>query len=429
MTKQLKGIKLSRVDLFPKLNLMLNMNKFSIAKNPIFIPKITQGETLFVNSSFSPVFLMDGHIVAFFHKPAINVSKKCKILIIDPVTNYLIFKHYKRKKSFKKLPYSPKDPFKVEDLLIDENLRMNGLVKPVIDYQTNNNAGIIILPYLFTESATNVKFGLNLTLISDSLKYLSNKKIKKPVFAMINIGSSVLEDPKTLNFIIERYDDDFGENIKGYFIMLDKFDDREANKDSLTGLAYLAFQLSRKKDVFVLRIGSFGEILSAIGASGFSSGLFGGETFSEESLRKELGGYGRSPTKWTYIPEFFNYLNVDEIKRINYKCSCPACRGLIAKGFNSKKEHYLYNRASNMKKLSNLTRDKRISLMKFRLENGIQLATSCNNKYTVSIKTKHLKKWYDVLDSAKNFAYRDEQKKKEVNLDKMIHEARAKKKK
>lgn len=405
------------------------MAKFSIIKNPIFIPKIGQAESSLVDPSFGPAFLMDAHIVDTYKVPAKEVAKRSKIFIIDPVTNYFIYKHYRKKKTLKNLSYSPSSPFKVDDLIIDEKLRMNKLIKPVIDFQIKNKAGTLILPYLFTKEATNVKFSLNLSLISDSLKYIAKEKISKPIFAMINMGTEILEDPKILNYIIERYDDDFGQKINGYFIILDDFDARKANKNILLGLAYLVFQLSRNKDVFILKMGSFGEILCAIGASGFSSGLFGGESFSEKSLREESKGFGRSPSQWIYVPEFLNYLKDEKLKRIGYSCSCPECKGSIAKNLNSKKRHFLHNRTKRVSRFVGLSRDKRISLMKAILEKGISIAKAYTKKHHLLIEKNHLEKWHEVLTSAENFDYRDEQKKKEINLDKLIHEARAKKKK
>ena len=70
--------------------------------------------------------------------------------------------------------------------------------------------------------------------------------------------------------------------------MIDQFDNKKASDEALHGLAHLVFQLLKnKKDVFVLKIGAFGEILSAIGASGFSGGLARGESFYEEGFRKK----------------------------------------------------------------------------------------------------------------------------------------------
>ncbi len=303
-------------------------------QTPIFIPKPTGQEAAFTELSLKyPAFLMDAHIVSRNVVPAKKIAEACDVFVIDPVTNHFVEKVYLTKPSFQKLPYAPKEPFKVEDLLSNESLRVEKLVIPTIEYQTSQNTGLIILPYLFSESPDDTKFGINLSMISDSLKYSRDKKIAKPLFAMINIGSGVLNHPRILNYIIERYDDDFDSKIQGYFIMIDQFDNKRASVEALHGLAHLVFQLLKnKKDVFVIKIGAFGEILSAIGASGFSSGLATGESFYEEGLREKATGFGRPISKWSYISELFNYVNDEAIKRTDYKCSCNPDRYLFQKG-------------------------------------------------------------------------------------------------
>jgi hypothetical protein len=396
-------------------------------QTPIFIPKPTGQEAAFADLGLKyPAFLMDAHIVSRNVAPAKKIADACDVFIIDPVTNHFVEKVYLTKPSFKKLSYAPAEPFKVEDLLSNESLRIEKLVIPTIEYQTSKNTGLIILPYLFSESPDDTKFGINLSMISDSLKYAREKKISKPLFAMINIGSGVLNHPRILNYIIERYDDDFDSKIQGYFIMVDQLDNKRASDESLHGLAHLVFQLLKhKKDAFVLKIGAFGEILSAIGASGFSSGIATGESFYEEGLREKATGFGRPISKWSYIPELFNYVNDEAIKRTDYKCSCSACNGSIPVDIFSKKAHFLHRRMDTMATLQKNDRIKRIDLMRARLEEAIKLASHYNKKHALALEVNHLINWRNVLESAKHWTHEDDQDKKSVDLDKLIHEARA----
>lgn len=399
-------------------------------QTPIFIPKPTGQEAAFANLGLKyPAFLMDAHIVSRNVAPAKKIADACDVFVIDPVTNHFVEKVYLTKPSFKKLPYAPKEPFKVEDLLSNESLRVEKLVIPAIEYQASQNTGLIVLPYLFSESPDDTKFGINLSMISDSLKYARDKKIAKPLFAMINIGSGVLNHPRILNYIIERYDDDFDSKIQGYFIMVDQLDNKRASDEALHGLAHLVFQLRKnKKDVFVLKIGAFGEILSAIGGSGFSSGLATGESFYEEGLREKATGFGRPISKWSYIPELFNYVNDEAIKRTDYKCSCPVCNGMIPADIFSKKAHFLHRRMSTMTTLQKYDRTKRIDLMRARLEDAVKLASHYNKKHALALDVNHLLNWRNVLESAKHWAHESDQDKKSVDLDKLIHEARAQRK-
>lgn len=407
------------------------MKDSPLLKSPIFIPKLTGQEGAFVDLDLKySACLMDAHIVSRFSTPAEKISKACDVFIVDPITNYFVEIGYLQKPTICNLPYSPKEPFRVEDLYRGEVMRVEEMVIPSIEYQINNNADVIILPYLFADDSEHTRFGVNLNLISDGIKYARDKKIKKPLFAMLNMGGVVLSQPRILNYIIERYDDDYGNNIHGYFITMGRdFVHKGASDESLHGLAHLAFQLTKnKKQVFVLRIGAFGEILSAIGADGFSSGIDRGESFDEEGLREKSSNFGRDISKWTYVPELFNHVNDEAIKRTNYKCNCKSCGGSLPKDVFSKKAHFLYRRMETMNELRKLGRTKRIGLMKARLEEAIKLASHYNEKYTLSLQVNHLINWRNVLESAQHWTHDDSQSKKSVDLDQLIHEARSKRK-
>ncbi|GAF87391.1 unnamed protein product, partial [marine sediment metagenome] len=199
---------------------------------------------------------------------------------------------------------------------------------------------------------------------------------------------------------------------------------------ALRGLAHLVFQLSKNnKSVFVLKIGAFGEILSAIGATGFSSGLAGGESFHEEGLREKLSGYGRPINKWTYVSELFSYVNDEAIKRTDYKCNCLTCNGLLPGNAFSKKAHFLRRRMDTMKSLQKIDRPKRINFMLSRLEKSIKLASHYNKKHALLLSTDHLIKWRNVLESTKHWTHKDDSDKKAVDLDKLIHRTRTRRKK
>lgn len=160
------------------------------------------------------------------------------------------------------MPYAPKKPFEIAKLFGDEKYRIASLVEPSIKFQLDKGADLVIAPYFFSEDASGDKFRLNHTLIPDSIKFMRHEKIEKPLFAMINIGNSGLGNPKMLNHIIDRYND-CAADLKGYFVMVDNLNDIKGDEDSLKGLAWLVFQLSASKDVFVLSIGAFGEVLGA----------------------------------------------------------------------------------------------------------------------------------------------------------------------
>lgn len=391
----------------------------------LFIPRLLNQDAVATEIGKLSAVLMNANIVAGYKNLAEKARKASQIFIIDPQTNHFVYDSYTGKSSFRKVPYAPSRPFEVSELLSQEEFRIKDLVEPSIKFQLDKGANIIIAPYFFSEDASGDKFRLNHTLISDSIRYLHDINTKKLLFAMINIGNSVLNNLKMLNHITDRYED-HQENVEGYFIMIDDLNDIRADEYSLKSLAWLMFRLSRSKDVFVFSIGAFGEVLCAIGAKGFSSGLGWLETFSEKTLKKPLKFSPRKKkASQTYIPELFDYINDEIVKLINYKCSCRACGGRLPTIAASKKLHFLYRRLSSIKKMTGLNRVERIGVMKARLEEALELANGLYEKHAIPLQTRHISNWIRVLDFAKRWKHTD-QIKEVVDLDRLINESRSK---
>lgn len=401
------------------------MPKSSTIQSPIFIPRLVQQDSNFIKlrTGKYPMVLINANIVSLYPKFLAQAIKASKVLIIDPVTNRLIHGLFEKKKGFQKLPYAPKRAFSTNDLLSKEPDRIAKLVEPCIKFQLEKGAGILIAPYFFTATNDN-EFRLNLTLLSDSIKFIRDQKVNKPLFAMINIGNVALSKPKTINQIVDRYED--FEDLQGCCIMVDSLDDRKTDEDLLSGLAYLAFQLSESKDVFVLSIGAFGEVLSAIGIDGFSSGIAWLETFTEKTLRKKLMFSPRKKKAGqTYVPELFNYINDELVKLIGYKCQCRSCDGGRPTDLRSKKLHFIYRRLEVMRKLSRLSRKERINFMKDRLKKALELAGGLADKFAVPLNTRHISNWLRILEKAEYWKHEKRRDQSEIDLDQLIRDARA----
>lgn len=391
----------------------------------VFIPKLAQNEAAFVEGKKLHAIIMDAYLVAGFKKPAETIRNACDVFIIDPNTNYFTTGEYLQiKKSFEKLKTAPAEPYKIETLYADEGARKYKFVWESIENQISENANYIILPYLYSDSVEDGRFGLNLTMISDGLKLIEDKNIELPAYAMINLGNGVLTDYQKLDYLIEQYLGDFNSRLEGYFILINKFDCRKATQEELLGLAHLSFHLSLKKQVYFLKLGDFGEILSCIGASGYSSSLAGGEVFNAEGLFKKLTGFGRKHKEVTYVPELLNYLNDEELKKIGYKCKCSVCgEAGIPSGFNQTKAHFLERKLKEMEDISAVADDKKIEFMKIRVEQAIELAEKYNRDYPVHIKTDFLQRWKIVLEKSQYWKERNTVS-GEADLDSLIEEAK-----
>ncbi len=390
---------------------------------PIFIPKLIQNEGGFVDDKKVSCIIMDASIVATYPKAVEKIKKNVDYFIIDPVTNFFIENQYKDKPAFRKLLSAPENPYKVEDLMANEGLRREQMVWLNIKNQIDNNASIIMLPYIYSDSTDDSRFGINLSMVSDGIKVAKREKVSLPLYAMINLGANILSDYSRLDYLVERYLSDFKDDLSGYVLMFDSMDCKKADEELLLGLAYLTFNLSDGKNVIPIKIGDFGEILCAIGAAGYSSGLAQGETFSADGLFKKIFRMGRKHKEVKYVPELFNYLYDEELKKIGYTCECEKCAGSIPDGFNNAKAHFLSNKLKRMAELAAITGEKRIDFMILKLEEALKLATDLNLKFALSIKTDFLMRWKRILEKSKYWSHSDK-KSSAINLDELIEEVR-----
>lgn len=392
--------------------------KTLFSKLPIYIPKVQDSTISEIPDLHLPAVLIDSPHIAWRPKSAKDVKKVSDLLIVDPVTHCILYKDASEGKNFQKLPYPQK--VEPETLYSDAAFRNEKIVAPCIEDQINKGADLIISPYFFAEDTDDTKFGTNITMISESIKYLTDLSISKPLFAMIAIGSTALDRPIVTGYIADRYSVDLNDHLAGYFIVVNDLDCKQQDGSKLFGLAKLVFQLSKEKYVFVKRIGAFGEVLSAIGGSGFISGLEIGETFSVKVLEKKPDKFGQK-TNRIYIPELFDYVNDVEAQKIGYKCNCIACKGSLASDRQTKKLHYLYTRLDTMEKLQNLDRDGKVNLLISRLDTAFRMASTYNSKYGLSLKTAHLVNWKSILEASKTWNSEEE----EDNLEAFLNDLKS----
>ncbi len=352
-----------------------------------------------------PAVLMKAHHIEWRPTVAKKLKKITDVFIVDPATDIMFFKDARESKHFKKLKY-PKN-IEPEKVYSDPELRKK-IIDKSLNHQQRNGASLLIAPYFYSEDADHIKFNINLTFISETLRILEEREITTPLFATLEIGKSVLTRPIVINSIVDRYKEDYSELLSGYIIVIDDLDCERADLESLVGLSKLVFQLSEKNDVFVNKMGPFGEILSAIGATGFGSSLVGGEVFSEKNLQDAPTGRKKQALK-TYIPEVFDYLNDEDVKKIKYHCSCPVCDGSYPKDTLSKKLHYLQAKIRATESLKGLSRDQKIKILSRKINNGIKLTSEWQGR-AINVKTTFLPRWKKVLELSKFWEFPSEDK-------------------
>ncbi len=363
---------------------------------PIFIPKLLDTTIAGLGIQF-PLIIVDSNIWNWRENSLQEIRPLADNLIIDPATLRLIYKEAKENKNFKKIGYPEFEP---ENLYSDHTLRAE-VIRICIQDQISKGANNLVAPYLYAEDTDDVKFSLNLTLISETVQYLKEEGIELPLYVMICIGNTVLQRPLLINHIIDRYNDSFEERVSGFFLRVNDIDAEVADTETLLGYAGLVFRLAEYKPTYVKSVGVFGEILSAVGASGYSCGLASGESFAIKNLQggEDAKGGGRHH-KRIYIPEIFDYINDEEAKKIGYTCNCHACQGRLIDDDKTKKLHLLYTRLAVMDEMQKMDRTQRIAYLRERLSDAMGLIQGYRDRYGASLKTAHIPKWLAVLDAA-----------------------------
>lgn len=389
----------------------MSKNKDLFKQLPIFIPRVM--DTTIIDLGFTfPAVLMDSHHIEWHKSVVGKITRVTDLLIVDPVTVHLLYPDARKQKNYGKLPY-PKD-IEPETLYSNATDRLEKIIKPAVNDQLSKNGGVIIAPSFYAEDTDDVKFPLNLTLLSETIRHLEQNKIDKPIFANICIGKGALHRNTVINYIVNLYRDEFKDKVTGYIVSVNDFDAEKADLDQLLGLSALVFKLSNGNNVFVKYLGGFGEVLSTIGASGFCSSLDGGEIFSVKNFEQRINGFGRKGG-WTYVGEIFDHVNDTELKKVGYSCSCPHCGGSLPSSKKDKKLHYLYQRLEAMKVLQPLGREKRIEFMIAKLEKAIATVVSYRRRFAISLSPIYLQNWLATIKDAKGWEYEVDQDQKELN--------------
>lgn len=389
----------------------MSNNKPLFKSLPIFVPRVMDTTISDLGITF-PALIIDSHHIEWRRGVVDKISKLTNLLIVDPVTVHLLYPDARKKKSFMKLPY-PKD-IQPETLYSNAKDRLEKVIKPAINDQIKKGGALIIAPSFFAEDTDDVKFPLNLTLLSETLRYIEQQKIDKPIFANIYIGKGALCRNTVVNYIVSLYRDDFKGKVDGYCLSVNDFDAEKADIDELIGISSLVFKLSNGNNVFVKYVGGFGEVLCAIGASGFSSSLDGGEIFSVKNFEQRTKGFGRKGG-WTYVNEIFDHVNDTALKKIGYSCNCPYCDGSLPVSKKDKKLHFLYQKMEATKALQGITREQKIEFIIAKLEKAIAMVISYRRQYAVGLNQNYLQNWLAVLKDAKTWEYETEQDPEELN--------------
>lgn len=320
-------------------------------------------------------------------------------VVIDIETNRLVTADANKTANFQKLPYNI-DSSNLNKIYTDSTYRLQELVEPAIQFQLDNGSEILMAPYLMFSEWRSRTFTVNCELIADTINHIQGRDdIDKPLYAVINISSEALRSIESTSYIKDRFLE-FDGHLAGYIIIPDTYDEKNGDVANALNLARLVNGLKMAgKDVWVFPIGGFGQVLHAVGATNYGSGVFGKETSSVAMFDKDSSGFQRED-RWIYHPDLFTYVNAKALEESGYTCNCNACNGGVASSLALKKQHDALVRARSAKELLAIPPEDRLAYMKDRLLNAVAIARNSKNKKFVPKSYFYLEKWLSVVDAA-----------------------------
>lgn len=370
----------------------------SFFSNITYIPKVDDSKVSEYIDQI-PAIYVNAHTLLW--RPGIldKLKNSCQYLIIDPSTNRLQYEAAQCD-SFKKLPYYIKTE-ELNFIYSDPEFRLKRLVEPCLKFQIENKADFMLIPYLYSEEIHSQTFNANLSLLSDSIVHKKSKNYQLPLFGVINISSNAVRDPKQVHLIKDMY---CKEEIDGYVVIINDLKDKSCDYDVLRGVGLLVSLLSEEKCTLVAYVGDFGDILCAAGASGVISGIGESESLAIDTFNPDYKGPLGRGSNWSYIPEVFNYLNDDDVKKIGYSCSCGACMGSNPPNTGLKNQHYLYRKLDRLGKLDKAIIDG--SSEQF-IVDSLDLARRTSAQYFsnfgVGVRLAFIERWIGVTKEVKSW--------------------------
>jgi hypothetical protein len=386
------------------------MHPNSVFPNPVYITKF-----LHTDKAHAEYFtdlqssLLAANIALWQGDLTDLVRNGCQTFIIDPMTQAFTYDGYLGKQTYIDLPYAPEEPISATMLLADPD-SLDEFTRSVLELQMNLGTGILIAPYFYARDLDDTRLAANLHFIAKAAEVRNEQGTDLPLFGWVSIGSSILLSPPQTTQIIEVYKD---LPVEGYLVTAENFDDRVSNEQALMGLARLVLGLSHDRDIIVSSIAAYGEVLTALGANGFSAGIGWLETFREVSLRPVATGFAGDRVHrahFYYIPELLTYVHPDDLNTIfdpdtgsttlieNFSCDCEVCLDGLPDEPELKKRHFMIRRHSEMSRLADVAAADRPAYIRDRIQLALELSNIVEEEALVRFPTEHFVRWIAVLD-------------------------------
>ncbi len=386
------------------------MNSNSLISKPTYVTKFLHTDQTYAEQFQElTVSLIAGNIALWRPGLARAVHNGADTLIVDPMTHAFTYQGYLNKKTYTELPYCPPAPLTATTLLASPEELME-FTRAVLRFQVDQGAGILVAPYFYTRDIDDARLAANIRFVASAAELHTEIGDSLPLYAWACIGSSILLSPSQTTEVARVYQ---AMPVDGYLVTAENFDDRYVNEQSLMGLSRFMLDLTEGKDVVVCSIAAFGQVLTALGANGFSAGIGWLETFREVSLKPgeaSFAGDRVHRAHYYYIPELLSYVHPDDLRTIfdeqtgsetmrkYYACDCEVCNGGLPEEAEDKKRHFMLRRHQEMAELAELELADRPGHMRNRLQLALELSNILEEEALVRIPAEHFVRWIAILD-------------------------------
>lgn len=323
--------------------------------------------------------------------------------LFDPSTNRLPYSKFTQTEGLRALPYVYDQMNRLTPKSLASLERQKAYAKDVLDWQILNGCHWLVAPFHFSRDLSSEWIDLDQKLFAEARDYLKAKGRSEPLFQGVCLNIEGFTDAESRSALVNTLS---RSQADGYLFYVDPIEERTAVVGQL--YSYLNILLDFKqlgRPVVASRIGNLGLGVVALGIDAFEVGIASLGAFSEKDLLEDRP-VGYNMQKRYYVPQLMTSLGLDLAVQIlgssafaKLACPCPFCLGRRDDSLGaSAKEHFLFQRAAEMKALNSLPESDRLDWFLKRAGGALRLMRDISKGLGVKMPPhQHLQTWLEVF--------------------------------
>lgn len=323
--------------------------------------------------------------------------------IFDPCTNRLPYSKFTETKSVAELPYVFDKMNRLTTTKLKSIVDIQRYVRQVLNWQIEHSCAYLVAPFHFSKTQTSEWIEVDLKLVSEARDYLASENREEKLFAVVCTNIEDLTDEENRKLLINRYS---RHPVDGYLFYIDPIHEQTSVPGQLYSYLSMLFDFKALgKPLIACRVGNLGLGIVSLGIDAFTTGIASLSFFSERALLQDR------PTGYTmrikyYVPALLSKLQVEAALDVlgsgQYDaliCDCPYCRNNTDEITlrRTAKQHFLYQRASEINAINNLDESERIHTFLEKTERALKLTNAIRRKLSISIPNQHFRAWLEVF--------------------------------